>query len=441
MVVRIMPAPADSVRVLEELGDSMKNSYYALVAVALGAVQVAGCIGRGSGVGSLTFSPDGKHVCYIREDRIEEMVVDGKIWWRSIILHWCSTSDPATESSTQIDTLGAKYRGYINVGTEVKWSPNSTRIGVLTQHKLVVVETNSGKKRELRDGTIKSFAWLSDGEVAYCTRRFKRNMQTRVICRENLDTQQKTEVFAFPERRADRSIYWEDWSPSGRFLILMEPDVGGQYHCVDVSNGTTRSFGQTDAYDVGVAWAPDSSRVFCVSNKVGPGYSYEALLLDPATGTTVDCTDGFQDTFAGHAPSLVPLWTADGKYVLVNALHIAGHLVQPDPWEAVPLRRMLATSFTAPTKSSKINPWLFRLPVAGWVGVLPTGNEGDSPVKYAADYSGQRALPLLEAYPRAISPDGTMAATIGEDGHVKIDRLGKWWLVPNEAPPFGPSTR
>jgi len=420
----------------------MKNSYPALVTLIVVALQVTGCIRKGSGVGVLRFSPDAKHVCYIREDRIEENVVDGKTWLRSRSLHWCSTSDPAKEYSTHIDTLGAEYRSYSTVLGEVKWSPNGTRIAVLTPHKLAIVETNSGKKRELRDGTITSFVWLPDGQIVYCTRRIKGNMQRRVICREDLDIRQRTDIVAFPERHADGSPgRGDNWSPSGKFVIFMEPDFGGQYHCVNALDGTAFSFGQVAASDYGVAWTPDSSRAFCVSRKIGPEDVYEAILVDPATGTTVDCTGGFQATFAGHFPSLVPLWTVDGKYVIVNALHINGHLVHPDPWQVVSLGQILAPHFTAPTKWSTINPWLFRLPVSGWVGVVPTGNYGDSPTQYAADYSGQRVMPLLKDFPRAVSPDGTKAATIGKDGHVKIHRLGKWWLPSDEPLILPPSER
>jgi hypothetical protein len=392
-------------------------------------------------VGSLTFSPDGKHVCFIREDRVEEKVVDGQIWSRSISLHWCSVSDPTTESSTRIDALGLEYKGYVNVGTEVEWSPHGSRIGVWTRYKVSIVDIKSGSKSQIRDGTITSFAWLSDGELAYLTRRIEGNRQRIVICRVDVNTLRRTDVFAFPERPKSLSIGSGDWSPSGKFLIFMEPDGRRQYHCVNVSDGTVRSFGQTDAYDVGVAWTQDSSRVFCVSNKVGPEDRYEAIMLDPTTGATVDCTPGFQTTFAGHAPSLVALWTVDGKYVLVNALHISGHLVQPDPWQVIPLGQILAPGFTLPTKWSTIDPWLFRLSVAGWVGVVPTGNYGDSPIQYAVDYSGQRVIPLLKDFPRAVSPDGTKAATIDEGCHVEIRRLGKWWLPSVDAPLSGSSAR
>jgi len=412
----------------------MSNAPYTLMLLVLGSVQITGCIGLGSGSESPAFSPDGTHISYLSEDRLEEWVVDGKTWFRSINLHWCSVSDPAKESSIPVETLvGAEFMSSGRVPClEVKWSPNSSRIGVLTPHKLIIVEANSRKKTEIRDGRIMSFAWLSSGEIAYCTRRTRGNMQRRVICRQDLTGQHRTEVAAFreyPGRDLQMDYSWREyWSPSGKHVIFLEPAFGGQYHCVNVFDGTTHAFGQTKAKACheGVAWAPDSSHAFCVSRKVGPEDIYEAILLEPATGKAVDRTSDFQETFKGGWPTLEPIWTADGKYVLANGSPTGGLLVQPDPWKVVPLGQILAPKFDAGKKSTN-RLRLFRLPVAGWVGVLFTEKEGDPSLKYAADYSGEQVRALQETPDDlAISPDGTLAATIGQDKRVRILNLDKW---------------
>ena len=311
--------------------------------------------------------------------------------------------------------------------SEAKWSPNSSWIGVLTPVGFTVVEAASGRKVGTHDGILE-FAWQSDTQVAYCTYHVTKGMRGQaIICSEDATTRKNKVVYAFPERPAVGLSPAVSWSPSGRFVIVEEP-APGRLHCVDVLDGTIRSFGQTDACRLGVSWTPDSTRAFCVSRRVGPDDLYEAVLFEASTERTADCTSGFRQAFKGRYPSIESQWTSDGKYVLVNHLG-GGSLVRPEPWEVIPLGRLIAPRFSE-LELPKANPWIFLLPVPGWVGVVPTGNYGDSPRQYAVDYSGQSIRPLLEDYPRAISPDGTMAATMGADGQVKIRNLGKWWVSP-----------
>jgi hypothetical protein len=339
--------------------------------ITLGIVNAAGCV-AGTTREDLRFSAEGTCVCYLKEDRLEEPWLHGKVWSRSISLHWCRTSDPAKESSVAIDTLGVEFGGYIHVpclGAE--WSPDASRIGVLTPHKLVIVETGSRKKTEIRDGQIMGFTWLSAEKIAYCTRRARSGMQRRVICRQNVLNQRGTEVVALPEHsgkylKDDYSLPTH-WSPSGKYAIFLEPRSPGQFHCVDLLDGTMRTFGQTDASDQGVVWAPGSARAFCVSRKVGPEDLYEAVLFEPATGRTLDCTAGFQAAFgdgwsaASATPSVwAPVWTRDGKYIIASGSSTGGLLVQPDPWRVIPLGQAVAAGLRI-----KSRPWLFSLPVAG----------------------------------------------------------------------------
>lgn len=376
----------------------------------------------------LAFSPDGKNVLYLQEEHVEEPAVHGRIWSRTVSLHWCRASDPATISSTAIETLGPEFKGDVEVpNLQVKWSRSGLRIGVLTPDKLVLVDVSSGEKTEVRDGQVMGFGWLSDRELAYCSRRTRGAMQEHVVCRQDFTGERKTEIVAFPEypgTNLELDFSWRThWSPSGEYVIFLEPSHRGQFYCVNLFDGTKRAFGQMDVSDEGVAWAPDSKHAFCVSYNAKPENAYEALLLEAATGRLSDCAMGFERAFGKASPTLQPVWTPDGKYVLANHVYTCGFLLRPDPWEVTPIGRIVATKLPNAT-----TPWLFSLPVPGWVGVLPTGNIGDSPIKYAVDYSGERVCALGELGDDwSVSPDGTSIAVFVNEA-VTVRTLGKWWL-------------
>lgn len=102
--------------------------------------------------------------------------------------------------------------------------------------------------------------------------------------------------------------------------------------------------------------------------------------------------------------------------------------MQPEPWKVFPLGQALRPELPR-SEASTDCPSLFQLPVPGTVGVFPTGNEGDSPTKWAAACSGARVLPLLETRGSwAVSPDGRNVATADNDGHIRVVDVGEWWV-------------
>jgi len=292
---------------------------------------------------------------------------------------------------------------------------------------LVIVDPDSGRT-ELRDGVITSFAWLSDTQVAYCARRVEGAIQRRVVCRRRLDGRQAELVAAFAQQLADHYSWQEHWAPSGQFVIFVEPALGGRFQAVNVAEASTRAVGRSGVYDCGVAWFADSNRALCVSKGVGSNGVYEVILLESGTGGVVDHSNEFQEMFGDRSPRLEPASTADSEYALVNCVVGGGYLVQPDPWRVIPLGQLLGAKPLL-HKGSSNGLWLFQLPVPGCVGVLPTGNEEDSPIKYAAEYSGERVLALFESRGCwAVSPNGGMVATVGEGQRVELRDLGKWWI-------------
>ena len=375
----------------------------------------------------ITFDPAGTHVAYLWEDHWDGPVVDGKIWRRTISLHWCAADMPEKQSSVMIDMLGADFKGYVSVPMEIKWSPSGTHVGVLTPQKFVLVDVKTKRTHVVKDsGTIKSFAWLSNDEIVYCARRLAKGNQQRVICRQTVTSAQRTDVVAFDWYSEMEYTWQEHWSPSGEYVVVMEPALRGRFHMVDVQAATARPFGQGKAHDEGVAWSRDSKQAFCVSDTVGPADSYEALLVSTNAEILADCTQKFRESFAddGYGPSLEPFWTTDGTYVIGNRLKTGGCLIQPSPWRIVPLGEILSSRQEVPEETTT-SPWIFWMPTPGWVTVLPTGNEGNSPIKYAATYSGRSLVPLLKTdlrtEPRwALSPDGTKVATVDYEKRVRV---------------------
>jgi len=395
---------------------------------------VAGCsLPHLSAIG-IAIDPAGKSVAYLWEDRSEEPAVDGKVWSRTISLHWCAIESPSQQSSVAIDSLGLGFAGYAAVPADIKWSPSGTCIGVLTPQKLVLVDAKSKNVKMFEDGTITSFAWLSDDEVAYCTRRTGKGMQRRVICRQKIDHTHRSDAVEFDWYPANTYFWQEHWSPSGQYVVVMEPAIGGRFQMVDVLGTTSRPFGQTNAHDEAVAWSRDSRQAFCVSETVGPNDAYEALLISTGASILADCSKQYQESFATgkHWPRLEPFWTVDGAYVIGNDDRTGGYLIQPNPWRVVHLGQMLSSRPEVP-KTSRSLPWLSWLPVPGWIGVLPTGNEGDSPIKYATTYSGQNLVPLIETRGIwAISSNGAAAATVDNEKRVRVRVPGKG-LLPSTA--------
>lgn len=394
-----------------------------------------GCIGTGYGSSAPVFSPDGRQIAYLWEDNLQEVAVDGRTLSRTIRLRWCKTANPSALSSALVESLGAEFAGY---AIDLKWSPNGSCIGVLTPHKLLLVDAESRTTKEVRDGRITSFAWLSDNEFVYCARRTGKGMQQRVVARRSIEAAKSEDVKAFEWRPADEYSWQEYWSPNGQHVAFVEPAVGGRFHIVNTTAGTALAFGQADAHGVGVAWTSDSNRAFCVSSSVGPKGIFEATLLDLTTGKSVDCSTEFADLFAAAFPRVEYLWTADDKYVIVNALRVGGHLVEPHPWNVIRLGQNVKPKLHVHVPVE--NPRLFRIPVPGWVGIVPNGNHDTSQMSPVTDYSGRLVCLALDAGGVwALSPDGRVAAIVDAKGQVDTRHLGQWWVPSAQSPRSGTS--
>ena len=216
----------------------------------------------------------------------------------------------------------------------------------------------------------------------------------------------------------------EHWSPKGRYIIFLRKPYCDDscFKLLDVKEKTVMlSFGKPKSYSVsdffgsGISWKSDESEVFCLAGVVGKGDN-QAYLVYPNTGQVFDCSKGFSQTFGdGIAPSLLPDWTPDGKYILANDyLGLGGCLIQPRPWKVVTLQEKLDKHLKL---DQKYKPHLFYLPIQGWVGINAVGVDKkyatDRAAKFAFDYKGKEIIPLFDSPGIwACSPDGRSAVVI-----------------------------
>lgn len=401
-----------------------------------------GCTPHSRPYGEIVFSPDGDTVAFIWEDSWEMRLLHVGTPLRSLHLRWCDASDPRSQRSVRLDSLGWKF-SHSSVPVELRFSPDSRHVAAWTAHFLTVVDLSSGRQWRLaRFGErVTSFAWLSDHEVGYVTHtnlrgRFGR-IADRTFWRQNIHKKLDARIRIFRETGAAvgarPTVYdypIEHWSPKGRYVIFTSSRFG-RFHLLNVADRTERVLGGTDAYLPGdVSWTPDGSKVFCIIHIYtrSPNGSIGAFLAEAATGKTLDCTAQFAKVFGNDrfrsSYRLEPVWTCDGRYVLLNNFRHGGYLIQPQPWRAIAVGRQAAKQlrdkYTHP-------PWVFRLPFPGWVGFgfPPKGPEYDDP-GYATDYQTRKLLPLPVGPGSALSPRGRFATFIGGAGdpkHLIIGRL------------------
>jgi hypothetical protein len=402
-----------------------------LLTAALLVFGIGGCLAPIGYPGKIAFSPDGKQVAYLWTDTLSQMVVDGRIPLRIYSVHWRPVSGFVYDYSAEVGAYGDEFGGYVELPSEIQWSPGGKRIGVLLPNKFVIVDVGTGRARRVENEYVTSFAWFSDDEVAYCVARRNQDSIRRVICRLSCPDWKAREVVALPESSGgkyfDHMLRYDSewWSPSGWFVAFIDPQFGGRYCCVDAATGRVTPFGQDGAVsDIGdgVAWSPDSTRVLCKSGRRGvAGDDIEVLLLDAEKGTTKDCSASFHSAISEDWTVWSPVWTADGRYVLING-DAGGYLLQPDPWNVIQLNLPTHTE-QLDDRVETYHPWLFPLPVAGWVGTVYGGDY--SAVNYASD----KTVPLFSTFwaHYAISPDGTRAAAFDLRKHLQIIELGRWW--------------
>ncbi|NOZ21963.1 MAG: hypothetical protein GXP25_12850 [Planctomycetes bacterium] len=375
--------------------------------------------------GRMWLSPDGKFVAYQWVERKDlplppEMpTVETKVY-----LRWCALAYPTKQQSLLMIDAGKKYR---TVAAEslvnVVFSPDSKRMAVVTPERLMIVEVASDRRWDLDtpDQVITSLVWTGDDQVAYAAhsnpRGFAGDKTDRTLYLRKAQDLKGVGAITLYSATYDGGSFWgiERWSPRGRYVIFRNQRHGADLRLFDASTKTITAFGAQNSYTVGVSWKPDESAAVCVSQVIGGAGPCEALLLDPATGKTEDLTEHFAKAFGNDALDLPPLWTPDGRYVIVNTLKRGGCLVSPKPWKLVPVVELLLKKMG---RANEQAGYIFPLLAKGWVRCWFSGTD------YAVSYGGATSVTLGPAdAPGAgwrMTPDGDAAVTVDRSGQILV---------------------
>ncbi|MHC4658191.1 MAG: hypothetical protein ACYS83_03310 [Planctomycetota bacterium] len=381
------------------------------------------------------FSPDSSKIVFIHADtwRIPSLADSTPVLKAKISAYWCDANSPETKKSLEVESVGREYGGYFSLPAGLVFSPDSKHIAIFTVRYLLVINLKSSQLRRLSHAgeNVSSFRWLNNEEVGYVVHTRKKEGESydeRTFWRQRITDGPDSRKKIFPMSGVERGAFdsrpilfgedLEHWSPKGRYVIFISSsrNSGRRFKLLDVVRGNIiTSFGHPESYAALVSWKTDESEAFCVGGIGGEGRNQQAFLIQASTGEVSDCSKSFSSTFRTIvAPTLLPFWTDDGKYVLANDLLKLGPcLIQPHPWKIIELQKQLAKRVKL---NAQYKPQLFRLPVSGWVGINTVASIGPvySVPKYAVDYEVEECIQLFDVPGWwACSPDGRLAAVIG----------------------------
>lgn len=418
------------------VGRSLKMGFAALL-----AVMASGCVILDNNwVGHIRFSPDGSTLTYVQVVSLDQFTIHPTNYAQTAYVRWCDVEQPEVVRSTKVDFVGLEFSGLSLGGViHTQVSPDSRHLAIASLHHCSIVNLQTGRRWRLTPRTefVASLAWLDGNTLGYAAhtnvRGKYREISDRTFWRQDIHKDVSSRVAVYREVGIDAGTMslvfrkLEHWSPGGRYVVFMSPYGRGRYQLLDLHSGTVRAFGQSDASAEGVAWKRDGSAAMCVS-RIIVGGQREALLLDSATGHTLDLSASFSDVFRGYPPRIEPLWTPDDQYVLANDLQLGGCLIRPEPWLFIPVVQRIADRTTPsaegapylidrPYSRKRGLPTLWPLPVEGWAGWY----FGAHRKNYAVSYSGAAAVPIpIDSGQIAWSPNGKKAATVNKDKVVRI---------------------
>ena len=385
-----------------------------------------GCVVEPHNVQGPAFSPDGSVAAYVRRSTYYGSGPSRQ----PVAICWRQVADPDVEhrATSVAETIGTSHGGRLDL--VLRFSPDSWHLAVLTPGRLEVLEIAQAKLLPVGppEQLITSVAWLEGQRLAYAahgSRTGRRPIYSnRGIYIEPLGRPaERRLVWSEQKVAAGLELFeWplEQWSPDGRWLVFQSPYEAGEFKALDVQAGQARSVAPCDGYTSQVAWRPDSSAFACFADR-----PVRAWAIEVDSGRVHEFTEPLREAIGNDPPQVAPLWSAEGRYVLVNSRTTPGRLIQPEPWECIALRSRLEPQFKVDRPERRWPYWtIYPLPVRAWVAFWAPGAN-----LWACDYHGGHSFELSEDawHGWAMSPDGShlvqVTSLAGSVGKAPIARV------------------
>jgi dipeptidyl aminopeptidase/acylaminoacyl peptidase len=306
-------------------------------------------------IGSVSISPDGRYVAYLRASTdFEADAFVTQVWL----------------ADTQTARVAQLTRGSASA-SDVRWSPDSRWLSFISSRhekiaQIFAIRADGGEAIRLTDAAadVTGHAWSPDGKtIAFTTTdedpdgkaRTKDYGEYQVIRREyryvHLWTLRAAAALDKPAKgtRLTSGYQWTvdsfDWSPDNRhiaFSAARTPDLvdsgSADLYVIDVNDdggaGAIKPLVTQAGPDTSPRWSPDGQSIVFGSAMGDPLYFHgnrKLAVVPAAGGTPRSITDKFDESASPLA------WRADGIY-FTALVKTAGHLFRVDPKSTVVTR-------------------------------------------------------------------------------------------------------
>ncbi len=386
-------------------------------------VLSSGCAGHSHSAG-VVFAPDSTSFAFVRATLVDWPLPPEMPTMRStVFVRWCSTASFRDCRELEVGVFGSRHGSFVADRFAVAFSPGSRYLAVRGPSALDVVDLATGTSRRLSVAgeLTTSMSWLGDEDLGVVSRIHVRGESDttadRLVWRQTV-TAPGARMVILEQGGVDTEAPWrggdhpeERWSPDGRFLFLAETWPQGQFQLLSLASGSFTPL-ERPLRTGDVAWRPDGSAALVVTRG-------QASLVQPDSGRVVDLSAEFGGAFGldQPPPSLLPTWTNDGRFVIVNDMKQGGCLVRPQPFAVTFLARQVGMG----VGQLDPPPWVFPLQVPGWLRYWQDGED------YLVDETGRVIVPLGPADTPGggwrVSPDGRWKVAFERDGQARAEAM------------------